>query len=151
MKYYSYEEFVKDSKLLSTEARELNVDGFVGILRGGATLAHFLCEGVDSKNMYTIRASSYHGQNKNGKPVVSNIPELGSEKVVAIVDEIVDSGETMKYILDEFCTIYPDKKFVTIAIFQKPSAIIKADIFAHETYEWIDFFWEADMREVKDV
>jgi xanthine phosphoribosyltransferase len=151
MKYYSYEEFAKDARALSLEAVTLGVDGFVGILRGGATLAHFLCEGADSKNMYTIKASSYHGQDKEGKPVISKIPELGNEKVVAIVDEIVDSGDTMKRVLEEFRAVYPDKKFVAFTIFQKPSAIIKADVYAHETDEWIDFFWEADMRGTKNV
>jgi len=151
MRYYGYDEFLIDIKTITAKAKELDVDGVVGILRGGATLAHFLCEGLECKNMYTLKASSYHGQSKEGRPTISQLPTLGAEKTVAIVDEIVDSGETMKYVLEDLRAMYPDKKFVSFAIFQKPSAIVKADVYLHEANEWIDFFWEADMREVENV
>jgi len=40
MKYYSYEEFVKDTRKLIQEVKGFNPDAIIGIARGGLTLSH---------------------------------------------------------------------------------------------------------------
>ncbi len=146
MLYYGYDEFLKDMKTIKTKLADKNIDGIIFAIRGGATMAHFLAEAMNIKSVYALNVHSYDGQTKLGTPIISNLPTLpSSHKTVAIVDEIVDSGETMALILDKLKHTYPDINFVTATTFQKKTAVMQADIFAKYCDEWVEFFWEKDL------
>lgn len=146
MLYYGYDEFLKDMRAVKTELSSRNIDGIIFAIRGGATMAHFLAEAMNIKSVYSLNVHSYVKQKKLGAPTILNLPTISSShKVVAIVDEIVDSGETMTLILDTFKHTYPDIDFVTATIFQKKTAVIQADIFVRYCDEWVEFFWEKDL------
>jgi xanthine phosphoribosyltransferase len=65
---------------------------------------------------------------------------------VLIVDDIIDSGETMREILNVLGERYPDVEFKVMTLFQKPTAPFRADFYSQESNEWIDFFWIGDLR-----
>jgi xanthine phosphoribosyltransferase len=143
-RYYDYAHFLADAKALAAALKGERIDGVIAVSRGGLTLAHFLAMALDTRNIALISAVSYNGSRKLSAPKIERPPDLGGVKYGLIVDEIVDSGETLKAVLEALRDRYPDAIFKSAVLFQKPSASIRADFFARESDEWIDFFWEVD-------
>jgi xanthine phosphoribosyltransferase len=147
MRYYGYEEFILDMRRLKLQLAEQKIDAIVFALRGGATMAHILSIGLDVKKVYAINADSYSCDIKLHSPKIENIPQLPEDtNRILVLDEIIDSGETMAEIVNVLKLAFPKKRFITASIFQRPTAIFKADFFIQTTDEWIDFFWEKDLQ-----
>jgi xanthine phosphoribosyltransferase len=142
--YYSYEEFVGDAKALIKKAKEYNPDTLLAVARGGLTLGHFMAQGMDTRRLYALNSIHYDKERKLDTLEVFNIPNLSDAKRVLIVDDIVDSGETMQGIFKALKNLYPDVEFKLATIFYKPTAVLEADFSIKEAHEWIDFFWEVD-------
>lgn len=143
--YYGYDEFVEDVKVLSKEIKEYKPDTILAIARGGVTIGHFLASALDNRRLFTINSIHYDDTKKLDTFDIFNIPDLrGAEKVV-VVDDIIDSGETMREILNLLKEKYPACEFKTASIFYKPTAVIEADFKLKEAKMWIEFFWEVDL------
>ena len=56
-----------------------------------------------------------------------------------IADDIIDSGETMKNILDILKDKFPNIEFKVASLFYKKTAIIQPDFIEKEATQWIDF------------
>ncbi|MDD6055812.1 MAG: phosphoribosyltransferase family protein [Helicobacter sp.] len=143
MQYYSYEMFRGDMQEL-VEQIDFNPDAIVAISRGGLTMAHFLGIAFDLRRVYTISASSFFNKVQH-EIQISNIPELGGNQRVLIVDEIVDSGTSMEKVVNILKTINPSIDFKTACIYHKPTASFKPDYILREAKSWIEFFWEVDI------
>jgi xanthine phosphoribosyltransferase len=74
---------------------------------------------------------------------------LKNHKNILIVDDIVDSGETLQAVAKVLQQRYPSSCFKTATLFYKKDAIIKPDFTINEAKEWIDFFWEVDIDRYK--
>ena len=75
MKYfYTYEEFIKDVETLEKEIKKFAPDTLIAIARGGMSLAHFLAERLNIRNVYTLTAISYENEKKLSRPKIFNIP-----------------------------------------------------------------------------
>ena len=142
MREYGYEEFVKDAKKLSTMVSDFEADGILFIARGGATLAHFLAMNTGIRKMYAVNTVSYDGQTKLGAPIVGELPNLKEAKKIIVVDEIVDTGETLKVVMEKLRGAFVDVEFKKVSLFQRERAVVKADYYLHLTDEWVEFFWE---------
>jgi len=146
MIYYSYEEFVKDTKKLVEDSKGFKADTLIAIARGGMTLGHAFANAVDNRRLFTINSILYEKEEKGDHCEVFNVPDLKSAKKVLVLDDIVDSGETMKEVLDVLKAKYPDVEFKVASLFYKRSAVIQPDFSIHEAKEWIGFFWEKDFE-----
>lgn len=147
MKYYPYEEFLQDAKELYNRVNSKigKPDAIIAIARGGLTIAHMLSLRWDLREVYTLITISYH-DGTQGELIIKNIPSIPANfKNILIVDEIVDSGKSLKEILNTLCNLNPNHNFYTCAIFQKSTALLQADFYIREPEDWIDFFWERDM------
>ncbi len=142
MREYGYEEFAVDAKKLSSMVSDFEADGILFIARGGATLAHFVAMNTGIRKMYAVNTVSYDGQTKLGAPIVGELPNIGEAKRVIVIDEIVDSGETLKVVMEKLRALFDDTEFRTASLFQRESAVVKADYYLHLTDEWVEFFWE---------
>lgn len=143
MQYYSYEMFREDMKDL-VDRIDFNPDGIVAISRGGLTMAHFLGIALDLRRVYTINASSFF--NKIQQEIqISNIPEIGGNQRILIVDEIVDTGTSMEKVYNILKEINSSIDFKTACIFHKPTASFKPDFILREVNDWVEFFWEVDI------
>jgi xanthine phosphoribosyltransferase len=142
--YYSYNEFLKDTKELTLKAKEFKPDTLLAIARGGLTLAHFIANGLNIRRLYTLNSIHYIDDKKLDTLEIFNIPNLDDAKRVLIIDDIIDSGETLEAILDKLKRLYPNIEFKIATIFYKPSAKIKAHYTVKKATLWIDFFWEVD-------
>lgn len=149
MLYYSYDMFKDDMKSLLKQL-DYAPDAVLGITRGGLTMAHFLGIALDMREVYTINAVSYFNKQQQDDIKIFNIPSFGESKRVLIVDEIVDSGKSMRKILEVLAEINPDVEFKTAVLFHKPTAIYTPDYFVHEASGWIEFFWEVDLLSPKE-
>lgn len=143
--YYSYSEFLEDSKSLSLQSKDFNADVILAVARGGMTLGHFMASFLDNRNLFSINSISYDHEKQLSTIEIFNIPNLEKYKKVLIVDDIVDSGKTLKEIIDLLQNKYPNTEFKIASIFYKHTACIKPDYYVKEANKWIDFFWEADL------
>jgi xanthine phosphoribosyltransferase len=143
-KYYDYETFKQDVQTLVRKTADFAPDAILGIARGGLTLAHAYAMATDNRNLFTINSVLYEGETKRSHPLLFNLPELDGAKKVLILDDIVDSGETMEAVYKVLLERYPTVDFKSAVIYRKPSTIIEPDYYVRETDEWIDFFWETD-------
>ena len=63
-----------------------------------------------------------------------------------IVDDIVDSGETIAEIKKLLTKEYLYSEFKIASLFYKKTAIIQPDFSVQEAQNWIEFFWEVDLK-----
>lgn len=142
--YYDYETFVKDTKQLAQKSKEFQPDVLLAIARGGLTLGHFLAQAFDMRNLYTLNSIHYEGELKLDTFNIFNIPDLSHAKKVLIIDDIIDSGETMEEILKLLHSKFPNVEFKLATLFYKKTAVLQPDYTVKEATQWIDFFWEKD-------
>jgi xanthine phosphoribosyltransferase len=142
--YYSYETFISDVKEIVSKTSSFAPDTLLAIARGGLTFAHAYAQATDNRNLFTVNSVLYDGETKRSHAKLTNIPDLSGMKRVLILDDIVDSGETLKGVLSVLYERYPDIEFKSVSLFYKSSADIQPDYTLHEATEWIDFFWEKD-------
>jgi len=145
MIYYGYEQFVGDvKKLVIKISAEYDPDTLIAVARGGLTLGHAYALATDNRQLMSINSILYEGDQKGKVCEIFNVPELGKAKKVLILDDIIDSGQTIKEVLNYLTHHFPEVEFKIAAIYHKTTAIIQPDFALYETDEWIDFFWEVD-------
>ncbi len=144
--YYSYEEFVKDTTELIKLSREFNADVLLGAARGGLTLSHFMGEALNIRKVYSLNSIHYEGTQKLDTFEIFNIPDLSKASKVLIIDDIVDSGETMVEILKLLKEKFPHVEYKLATIFYKKTALLQPDYAVKEATQWIEFFWEKDIE-----
>ena len=138
---YKYEEFIKDVEVLYTNAKVFEPDIILAVARGGVTLGHFLAEKFKIRALYTLNSIHYDDTKKLDTIEVFNIPNLPTNKRVLIVDDIVDSGESLEEIIKILKQKFPQTIFKTCVLFYKKDAIFTPDFKVKEAHEWIKFFW----------
>lgn len=143
--YYPYEEFKEDLKTLINKIDQ-PFDAILGIARGGLSMAQMLGEYYDLREVYAINTIGYEDTQKKASVEVFNIPNLKSAKTVLIVDDIIDSGDTMVDVLRVLNDKYPKITFLTASIFYKKTACIKPTWYIKEPLGWVEFFWSKDLQ-----
>jgi xanthine phosphoribosyltransferase len=112
--------------------------GIVAVARGGLVPAALVARALGIRRLETVSAVAYHGETL-GSPELLKFPTAaGDGEGWLIVDDLVDTGTTMKIIR----TILP-KAHVAV-LYAKPVGRPLADSFVQEFPQesWIDFPWE---------
>jgi xanthine phosphoribosyltransferase len=143
--YYGYEEFVADADALVHKIKDFDPDTLLAVARGGLTLGHFMAQGMDTRRLFALNSIHYDKTRKLETLEIFNVPDLSTARRVLIVDDIIDSGETLREVLRLLNEQYPQTEFRLATIFYKPTAVIEADYTLKKAHEWIDFFWEVDI------
>lgn len=143
-RYYSYENFQYDTNKLLKQVKTFEPEAIVCIARGGLSLAHTISEGLKLRDVQTLRTELYDGSCKR-----ENISCFGScsfkdKKRVLVLDDIADSGETLKKIMNYLEDEFNDIEFKSATLFYKKSSIYEPHFWINEATQWIDFFWEKD-------
>lgn len=144
MRYYGYEEFSRDVKTLSAEVRAFEPEAIVAVARGGMMLAQLMAHALHIRNVQSIRTEGYDGDHKRDEVKIFGACDLDGLKRVIVVDDIVDSGDTLVTVMAHLRQTFPDTTFKTAAIFYKPEAPLQPDFKVQVADGWISFFWEAD-------
>lgn len=145
---YSAEELKEMTRELCRIVRE---SGFtptllVGLGRGGWPVLRYCSDFLGIERAYTVKVEYYVGVGERARTpkLTQPLPKqltLKGEKVL-IVDDVLDTGESMKFLLD---WIKEEKKAEEIKIgvlHYKPWSIVKPDYYVRETSAWIVYDWE---------
>jgi len=146
--YYPYREFQEDLITL-TQKIDQEFDLILPIARGGLSMGQMLGEYYNIRNVYAVNTIGYEEQTKLDEVDVFNIPNLNKFRRVLIVDDIVDSGDTLVAVLKLLTSNYPTITFLTASIFYKPTASIEPTWWVKEPAGWIEFFWSEDLKGVQ--
>ena len=114
--YYSYELFKNDTQILVDKCRDFEPEILLAVARGGLTLSHLMAQALDMRNLYTLNSIHYEGELKLDTFNIFNIPDLSHAKKVLIIDDIVDSGETMREILKVLKEKFPNVQFRLVTV-----------------------------------
>lgn len=144
--YYGYDLFVNDTQKLVDKCKNFKPEILLAVARGGVTLSHLISQALNIRDLYTLNSIHYEGEKKLDTFNIFNIPDLSWANRVLIIDDIIDSGETMKEILYILKEKFPNIEFKIATLFYKNTALIKPDFSVREANEWIDFFWEVDVK-----
>ena len=147
--YYSYEDCIEDCKVLIPKIKEYQPDALIAIARGGLVLGHLLSEALETREIYSLNSIHYDGTTKLDTFEIFNIPDLSRKHKVVLIDDIVDSGESMVEILKILREKYHHCEFKIATVFYKPTALLQPDFTVKEAKNWIEFFWEIDLLEKK--
>jgi xanthine phosphoribosyltransferase len=149
--FYSYDDFTDDIPVLAEKIKELNPDAVIAIARGGMTIAHFLGEHLNLRDVYTINAIHYDDTKKLDYIKLFNFPDLKNKKRVVLVDDISDSGDTLEAIIDKLKKDYPGLDIKIATIFYKENTKVKPDIYIKKTNKWIVFFWDNEGQKMVQI
>lgn len=118
-------------------------DLIVGVSRGGWAPARILSDLLENAHTANIRIEFYTGIGKRAsKPIVTQpISDKVSNKNVLVVDDVSDSGESLKVALDHMLEMGA-ASVRTVTIYFKPHSVFKPDYFYEPTGDWIVFPWE---------
>lgn len=144
--YYPYSNFREDLKVLAGKI-DKEFDAILCIARGGMTMAHLFSEYYDMREVYSVNTIGYEDTEKKESVEVFNIPDLRFAKNVLVLDDIVDSGDTLVEVLHIMRERYPQVTFLTASLFYKKSAKMAPDWYVKEATSWIDFFWTVDLKQ----
>ena len=150
MKYYSYENFKNDTNKLIAQVKDSNFDAIVGIARGGLTLSHAVAEGLTIRNVQTIRTELYDSTCKRDELSIFGDCAFNNIKKVLVLDDISDSGDTLKAVMEHFKTEFKDIEFSSATLFYKKTSIYEPDFWINEANDWIDFFWESSVNSLDE-
>ncbi|MBE2984859.1 phosphoribosyltransferase [Campylobacter sp. RM9344] len=141
--FYSYEEFALDVQKMAKQINdEFKPEVILAIARGGLTLGHSLAVALENRNLFTLNSIHYDNTNKLDTIDIFNIPNLTGYKKILLVDDIIDSGESMVEIKRELLKIYPDLEIKIATVFYKQKALLLPDYRVKEATEWVEFFWD---------
>lgn len=124
------------------------VKGIIAISRGGMIPAGFVAQQAHIKNVKTVCLESYSdGDNKRGNiRVISPLPPADELHEYIFIDDIVDSGSTIRYLKQQ----YPDVKHMVL--FAKPKSADLVDycgriLTEQESAKWLIFPWYTEFLE----
>ena len=143
MIFYSYDEFAIDVKKMAKEIKdEFNPEVILAIARGGLTLGHSLAVALENRNLFTLNSIHYEDTNKLDTINIFNVPDLSDYKKILLVDDIIDSGESMVEIKRELLKSYPDLEIKIATVFYKQKALLLPEFKVKEAHDWVEFFWD---------
>ncbi len=141
--YYAYENFRDDTNKLIQKVKKIQPEAILTIARGGYTLSHAMAEGLNIRDVQSIRTELYDKECK--RDAISIFGECNfTAKKVLVVDDIADSGETLAYIMSYLEKTFPQIHFQSATLFYKKTSCYEPDFWINEADAWIEFFWEKD-------
>jgi xanthine phosphoribosyltransferase len=140
--YYSYTTFKSDTIKLLKMLNEY--DTIIGISRGGLTLSQAISEALDIRDVQTVQTRLYDCDKKRECITLIDNTYLRDNTKILVVDDIADSGETLKEVMEFLQNKYPTCSFESATIFYKKTSVYKPTYWINEATCWIEFFWEVD-------
>ena len=146
--YYSFENFKEDVDSLVNQIINSGefYDYIVGVVRGGAIPAVYLSHRLGIP-MRTVSWSTFHGDQVR-ETALDIAEDIADGKKILIVDDIIDSGRTMREILQDWeC----DRSRVAVAVLvhnirqETTPNFFGRTIDRENNTDWIDFWWEKDV------
>ena len=143
MIFYSYDEFAVDAKRMAKQIKdEFDPEVILAVARGGLTLGHSLAVALNNRNLFTLNSIHYEDTNKLDTINIFNVPDLSKYTKILLVDDIIDSGESMVEIKRELLKRYPNLEIKIATVFYKEKALLLPEFKVKEAHDWVEFFWD---------
>lgn len=143
MIFYSYDEFAVDVKKMAKQIKdEFDPEVILAVARGGLTLGHSLAVALENRNLFTLNSIHYEDTNKLDTIQIFNVPDLSKYTKILLVDDIIDSGESMVEIKRELLKRYPNLDIKIATVFYKEKALLLPEFKVKEAHDWVEFFWD---------
>lgn len=143
MIFYSYDEFAVDTKKMAKQIKdEFDPEVILAVARGGLTLGHSLAVALENRNLFTLNSIHYEDTNKLDTIQIFNVPDLSKYTKILLVDDIIDSGESMVEIKRELLKRYPNLDIKIATVFYKEKALLLPEFKVKEAHDWVEFFWD---------
>ena len=133
-----------DCESLASKIRASGKDyeSMLCITRGGGFIGSFLSELLNYRKIRTI-SLQYYNRQKRGEAVLELVPpEIATLRGnVILVDDLIDSGKTMKFVIDKYSYL---ANFDVAVLYDKGGGSIRPQYFVDKVSadEWITFPWE---------
>ena len=147
--HLSYQEF---GDAVLDLARDIKKSDFqpnivLSIARGGCFLGSALGYALGVKNSFTMNVEFYTGIDQRLPmpvvlPPVPNKVDLRGATVL-IADDVADSGETLRLVLDFWRGTVEEAR--SVVLYEKPRSVVKPDYVWRRTEKWIEFPWSTGM------
>lgn len=124
--------------------RDYEFDVLVGVLRGGMIVAHLISDILGVDEIYPIGCISYVDIYKRSTTRVYHpliIEDLKNMRVL-LVDDVADSGNTLKTILENEVLPKNPKECRTATLHIKPWSKFQPNYYVEVTDAWIVYPWE---------
>ena len=143
MIFYSYDEFAIDAQKMAKQIKdEFDPEVILAVARGGLTLGHSLAVALNNRNLFTLNSIHYEDTNKLDTIQIFNVPDLSKYTKILLVDDIIDSGESMVEIKRELLKRYPNLDIKIATVFYKEKALLLPEFKVKEAHDWVEFFWD---------
>jgi hypoxanthine phosphoribosyltransferase len=121
-------------------------DWVVAIARGGLLIGGAVAYALSLKNIGVVNVEFYTDIDERLEvpvmlPPALNLADLADTKLL-IVDDVADTGETLKLVVDTCAPVVADIR--SLVIYEKPRSIISADYVWRHTEKWINFPWSSE-------
>jgi hypothetical protein len=138
---YAYQLLIE----LAEKVRRSNYkpDLIVGISRGGWPPARVISDLLENPNIANIKAEFYLdlGRTSEEPIITQTISAPINGKKVLLVDDVADTGKTLKLVHDKL--IEDGAEDVKVAtLYYKPWSVFRPDFYMVETNVWVVFPWE---------
>lgn len=140
--FLSFQDFAKICLQLAVKIKAdtqgIPIDYIVSIQRGGALMSKILSDVFDAP-IATLTVSTYENMEQKKLPYISQeISTSISKKNVIVVDEICDSGLTLKFVQDYLLQQAPTT-LRTAVLFMKSHSVFVPDFWVQTSDKWIVF------------
>lgn len=125
---YSQEVIQKRIELLAEQINKQSQGKkvyMICVMKGASRFAKALAKSMGTKVDGKVRLKSYHGGTKSSGEILVKYEKLNGIKeadTVYVLEDIVDSGNAMKFYLGKIKKEYPDKDIKLVTLFHKPEA-----------------------------
>ncbi len=140
--HVSWKEFMVGCDTLGSTLASHHLDCIVAISRGGLVVGRVLSDILEVP-LLVVSTQSYEGFAQAHKPVVRSFlsPDDIEGKRVALVDDIADTGDTVRVVVDHL-KAYNPQEVVTAVQYQKSHNTYAVDYVLHTTDKWVVFPYE---------
>jgi hypoxanthine phosphoribosyltransferase len=119
-----------------------NPDVIIGVSRGGWSPARVISDILENSNLASIRVEFYSDIYKTtDEPVITQQITIPiRDKKILVVDDISDTGKTLKLLHTELSK--QAREIKTVTLYCKPWTGYQPNFYAKLTNAWIIFPWE---------
>jgi hypoxanthine phosphoribosyltransferase len=145
--YYPFESFKQDADSLAEQVINSGkfYDYIVGVVRGGSIPAVYLSHRLGIP-MRSVSWSTFHGDQMR-ESAMDIADDISDGKSILLVDDILDSGRTMRELLEDWGCKRSDIG-IAVLIYNKEQPMVPdyygTLIDRSITKEWVNFWWEKD-------
>ncbi len=142
-RFVSWAEFERlvEELVSKIEASNQTYDIIIGIARGGIPAALEIANRLNLKIDFVTIKSYLNDHTKQKPKILSKLIEKVENRRILIVDDIIDSGDTMETII-EWLNQQKPESIETTALFVKPWSKFIPTYTVGVVKEWIIFPWE---------